>query len=249
MTSTPPALVRAERALSRLHARVRANGLLYRFTLFTRILLAIGFIPTGLVKIRGERFTMLPIEHPVGFFFEAMYQTGLYWNFLGWGQFVAAVLLLVPRTATLGAILLLPIILNVFVITISIDFAGTPVITGLMLLAVIYLLCWDYDRLKVIVGAVLSRPQATHRVPTSRLALWSERGAFTAFAAGGLAFFGATRSFLPMNIARQITLALFVAAAVLALVACVSAWHARRTGRGIPARGTPGGTRAPVGSV
>jgi uncharacterized membrane protein YphA (DoxX/SURF4 family) len=60
--------VRTERALSRLHARVRANGLLYRFTLFTRILLAVGFIPAGLVKIRGERFTMLPLEHPVGYF-------------------------------------------------------------------------------------------------------------------------------------------------------------------------------------
>ncbi|HET6668759.1 MAG TPA: hypothetical protein VFH15_00875 [Pyrinomonadaceae bacterium] len=41
-----------------------------------------------------------------------------------------------------------PLILNIFVITVSMHFTGTPVITGLMLLANIYLLCWDYDRLK-----------------------------------------------------------------------------------------------------
>jgi hypothetical protein len=59
---------------------------------------------------------------------------------------------------------------NVFVITISIDFAGTPVITGLMLLAVIYLLCRDYDRLKVVVEAVRDkRPRQGMRVATS---LW-----------------------------------------------------------------------------
>jgi len=29
-------------------------------------------------------------------------------------------------------------------------FTGTPFITGLMLLGSIYLLCWDYDKLKYI---------------------------------------------------------------------------------------------------
>jgi hypothetical protein len=144
---------RAELALDRLHARVRANPLLQRFTVCTRILLAVGFIPPSLVKIQGERFTTMPIEHPVGFFFEAMYRTGAYWSFIGWAQLAGAALLLHPRTATLGALLFFPIILNIFAITVSMHFAGTWVITGLMLLACTYLLCWDYDRFKPLLWA------------------------------------------------------------------------------------------------
>lgn len=59
-------------------------------------------------------------------------------------------LLLIPRTATLGALIELPIIVNIFAITLAIGpaFAGTRIVTGLMLLADIYLLCWDWDRWK-----------------------------------------------------------------------------------------------------
>jgi hypothetical protein len=43
--------------------------------------------------------------------------------------------------------LFMPIILNVFMITHSIDFgSGTPVITTLMLLGCFYLLLWDYKK-------------------------------------------------------------------------------------------------------
>lgn len=146
--SQPTLSARAEHGLDRLHARVRQNPILQRFTVCTRILLAIGFIPPSLVKIQGERFTAIPIEHPVGFFFEAMYRTGAYWNFIGWAQLIGALLLLNPRTAVLGAVVFFPIILNIFVITFSMHFAGTWVVTGLMLLACTYLLCWDYNRFK-----------------------------------------------------------------------------------------------------
>ena len=57
---------------------------------------------------------------------------------------------MIPRTATLGAVVYFPIILNIFVVTVSLHFRGTWMITGLMLLACIYLLCWDYDKLKVL---------------------------------------------------------------------------------------------------
>lgn len=216
--------------LADLHSRARAKPWLQRFTIVTRILLAVAFIPTGLVKIQGERFTTLGPEHPVGYFFEAMYQTGLYWSFLGWGQLVAAVLLLIPRTATLGALLFLPIILNIFVITISIDFAGTPVVTGLMLLAVLNLLCWDYDRLEPALGAVLSPPasRAPDRAAVSRIGLLSERGAYIAATLGGLTFFGAVRALIPREVAAPLALTLLAVAGALALLAGVAA---RRTQR------------------
>lgn len=120
------------------------------FTILTRVLLAIGFTPSGLTKVLGNRFTTISPETPIGYFFEALYQSGFYWNFIGLAQLTAALLLLIPRTALLGALIYFPLILNIFVITVSLNFKGTPFITGLMLLASIYLLCWDADRLKCL---------------------------------------------------------------------------------------------------
>jgi len=129
---------------------LKQNKWLRRFTVMTRVLLALGFTPSGLTKLLGNRFTLLGPETPVGYFFEALYRSGFYWNFIGACQLLAAILLLMPRTATLGALVYFPLILNIFVITVSLHFTGTPVITGLMLLASIYLLCWDADKLKAL---------------------------------------------------------------------------------------------------
>ncbi|HXD29910.1 MAG TPA: DoxX family membrane protein [Pyrinomonadaceae bacterium] len=127
---------------------MRSSRLLRVFTVFIRIILALAFLPSGVTKLLGNRFTMLGLDNPVGFFFEALYRTGFYWRFLGICQLLAALLLVIPRTATIGALVYFPLILNIFVITVSMHFQGTPIITGLMLLADLYLLCWDYDKLK-----------------------------------------------------------------------------------------------------
>jgi hypothetical protein len=50
------------------------------------------------------------------------------------------------RYATIGAVVFFPITINIFFITISYHFAGTPIITGLLLLANIFLLLWDYNK-------------------------------------------------------------------------------------------------------
>lgn len=132
-------------------SKVKQHKWIQRFTVMTRILLALGFTPSGLTKLLGNRFTILSPETPVGYFFEALYRSGIYWNFIGASQLLAVVLLLIPRTATLGALVYFPLILNIFVITVSLHFTGTPVIAGLMLVACIYLLCWDADRLKALI--------------------------------------------------------------------------------------------------
>ena len=97
--------------LARPHAWARRQSWLARFTLMNRLLLAMAFLPTGLVKATGQRFTILPIETPVGFFFEAMYQTGPYWRFIGISQMAAAVLLLVGDTGPARALARLPTML------------------------------------------------------------------------------------------------------------------------------------------
>jgi len=55
------------------------------------------------------------------------------------------------RFVRLGALIFFGLILNIFVITIAYDFKGTPVVTGLLLLAAIWLLIWDLRSLQVLV--------------------------------------------------------------------------------------------------
>ena len=141
-----------ESTLDRWHAAARSQRWLRWFTVLVRVSLAVGFLPSGLTKVLGNRFTLLGTDNPIGFFFEALYQSGFYWTFIGMGQLLAAGLLLIPRTATLGALVYFPLILNIFVITVAMQFRGTPLITGAMLIACIYLLCWDHHKLKHILA-------------------------------------------------------------------------------------------------
>jgi hypothetical protein len=140
-----------EHILDGLHVSITRRRFLQLFTAFVRVLLAVGFIPPSLKKIMGQPFTSLPDSNPVGAYFSALYNTGFYYEFIGWSQMIAAVLLLIPRTAHIGALMFLPIIVNIAVLTSSVGFKGTWVITILMSLAAAWLTVWEYDRLKPIV--------------------------------------------------------------------------------------------------
>jgi uncharacterized membrane protein YphA (DoxX/SURF4 family) len=135
--------------LDDLYHEAKRNRWLRYFAVFCRVALALGFIPSGLVKVMGERFTALPSNHPLGHYFDALYLTGFYYTFIGVSQLTSALLLLIPRTALLGAILYFPIIFNICVLTYATRFEGTRIAT-LMLLANLYLLWWDSARLKYI---------------------------------------------------------------------------------------------------
>lgn len=124
------------------------------FIIYTRYLLGGTFVFASLIKIKGKRFTSdsgaaNPIDS-AWHFFETMYQSGLYWKFIGIGQLVAGFLLMTQRYAKLGALAYFAIIANIFVITLSYDFAYTPVVTGLMLFTNICLIIWDWDQIKVL---------------------------------------------------------------------------------------------------
>ena len=121
-----------------------------------RFLVGFAFIPSGLKKLLGERFTNIGTENPIGYFFEAMYRTGFYYEFLGFCQLLAAFLLFSQRFATLGALIFFGIILNICVLTISMHFTGTWIITSLMLFAATVLLAWDWNKLKPILGIKIS---------------------------------------------------------------------------------------------
>lgn len=127
------------------------------FTWFTRVMLSLAFIPSGYKKLIGDRFTTLTIDNPVGFFFEALYRAGFYWNFLGAMQLLCAILLLIPRTSFLAALIYLPIIINIFIIVTAMEFRGTPIVAGLLLLGNIYLLLWDHKRVSDIYSAIFRK--------------------------------------------------------------------------------------------
>ena len=127
----------------------RSDKWFKRFAVFCRIALAAGFLPTGYVKIIGERFTGLPSNNPLGHYFDALHLTGYYYTFIGVAQIIIAILLLIPRTSLLGALMYFPIIINICVLTYATRFDGTRLIT-MMLLANLFLLIWDYNRLKHI---------------------------------------------------------------------------------------------------
>jgi uncharacterized membrane protein YphA (DoxX/SURF4 family) len=135
--------------VKQFYSEAKGNKWFHYFTVFCRVALALGFIPSGLVKISGERFTALPSNHPLGQYFDALYHTGYYYTFIGIAQLVIALLLLIPRTSLLGALLYFPLILNICILAYATRFEGTR-ITTMMLLASLYLLFWDFDRLKYI---------------------------------------------------------------------------------------------------
>ena len=89
--------------LDEIHLQARKNKWLQYFAVFCRVTLAAGFIPSGMQKVLGERFTTLAINHPMGNFLEAFHHTGYYYPFVGFMQVTAAILLLIPRTVTIGA--------------------------------------------------------------------------------------------------------------------------------------------------
>jgi hypothetical protein len=156
-------------ALNQWYTQAKQNKWYRWFTVFCRITLALGFIPSGWVKLTGERFTALPGNHPLGHYFDALHQTGFYYTSIGIAQWLAALLLLIPRTALLGALLYFPIILNICVLTYATRFEGTR-ITTFMVLANVYLLVWHYDRLKFLfqskpINTAIEKTQTGNKFP------------------------------------------------------------------------------------
>jgi uncharacterized membrane protein YphA (DoxX/SURF4 family) len=118
--------------------------------LLIRIFLGFIFFGAGMSKLYFDH--QFPgIIGPVWLEDElAPYGLGFYARFIAASQILVGLLLLTQRFATLGAILLFPVILNIFVVTISLEWSGTPYVNGFFLLLNTWLLIYDWPKLKFI---------------------------------------------------------------------------------------------------
>lgn len=138
-------------SINRYYLKIKENRWHRYFSILCRIALAFGFFVAGMVKIAGERFASgLSTRHPMGAYLEALYHTRFYYTFIGIAQVVAAILLLIPTTVVLGAVLYFPIIINIWLLSLAVRFEGSFVTSPLMVLANLYILFWNYDRVKYI---------------------------------------------------------------------------------------------------
>lgn len=197
----------------------RRQPILFRFTLGTRILLALGFIPTGFVKMMGMRFaTNLDISGGPGAFFELLYQSGQYWVFLGLSQVLAGILILWKKTETIGAIIFFAIIINIFFITISYEFSYTPVVSFSMLLASIWLIFWDWHKIRLLF--INTSDTFYDQISLNRPTLSGtfERAIYIIGFSAGLVFFAVLRGLVIPEFTTYILLAACVLSFFMALI-------------------------------
>ncbi|MDC8003527.1 hypothetical protein POV27_05660 [Aureisphaera galaxeae] len=122
--------------------RIKANRLFVFLYWATKISLGLGFVLSGIRKLPGVKFTAIGTDNPIGLFFEGMYQTGFYWNFIGYYQIAIGFLLITPWLKKLSPILAFPVTFNIFLVSASLHMRGTPVITSAMVLGNLFLMLW-----------------------------------------------------------------------------------------------------------
>lgn len=93
-------------------------------------------VPAHIVKIKA--------------FIGGLKQSGYFWQFLGVAEIVCGVLLVSQVLALLGAVMLLPVTLNIFLFHLFLEphEPGELVLTGLYLLGNLLLLAYDFPKLK-----------------------------------------------------------------------------------------------------
>ncbi len=128
---------------------------MYRFFIIgIRVFLGLIFFTSGMAKIYYQQGSGFPgLIGPV-WLEERLVQYGLdlFARFVAYSQVMVGLLLLTQRFATLGAVMLFPIILNIFVVTVSLKWQGTPYVNFFLLSLNAILLTHDFHKLKFLVS-------------------------------------------------------------------------------------------------
>ena len=112
--------------------------------------MGITFILSGTKKLPGVKFTALPIDNPVGSYFNAMYETGFYWNFIGYFQILIGVFIFFNRFVVISSLFMMPVTINIFLVSIALNMRGTPIITTAMVLGNLFLLLWHFKNYRTL---------------------------------------------------------------------------------------------------
>jgi hypothetical protein len=141
---------------TQLDRRRNQYATLYKwFVLFIRLALASQMFEYGMTKVIPNQFrspSLITLIQPVGnLSLEALLWTSIgaspaYQIFLGCAEMLAGILLLVPRTAMLGALICLADMAQVFVFNMTYDIGLKQISFHLMLLS-LFLLAADFSRL------------------------------------------------------------------------------------------------------
>ena len=137
----------------------------HRLIVLIRIFLGLIFFTAGMSKLYADN-AFPGVIGPVWLEERlAEHQLGMYARFIAGSQVVAGLLLFTQRFATLGAILNFPIILNIFMVTVSMKWQGTPYINFFLLSLNAWLLAYDYPKLKFI---LTDEPAPLKNLPLKR---------------------------------------------------------------------------------
>lgn len=151
-----------------------------------RLALGFAFLPAGLKKVLGQRFTDAANTGAFHEFLHAFYATGAFYRFVGGVQLLVALLLMTQTYGTLGALLALPLFTAITMLCWSTGAVPTAVMTTLMLLGAAALCAWDYEAFRGVLRPASDRLQgAVQRADVSAavtpapidLALWRACGA------------------------------------------------------------------------
>ncbi|MEP7128437.1 MAG: DoxX family membrane protein [Chitinophagales bacterium] len=129
--------------------RILSNSYWKWMIVSTRIFLGLLFFTGGLSKLIPFPNLMGPVwlEQEL-----AKYGLELFARFIAYMQLITGILLLTRRFQLLGAIMLLPMLLNILIITISLQWRGTPYVVGFFLIQNMLLLIDDYPRLLTLIN-------------------------------------------------------------------------------------------------
>lgn len=140
----------------------------HKVIVLIRIFLGLIFFGAGMSKLYFEH-NFPGVIGPV-WLEERLAEHGLgfYARFIAGSQVVAGLMLLTQRFATLGAILTFPILLNILMVTVSLQWQGTPYINAFLLMLNTWLLVYDYHKLKFI---LTDKPAELKSISLKRISL------------------------------------------------------------------------------
>ncbi|MFN8355707.1 MAG: DoxX family membrane protein [Spirosomataceae bacterium] len=123
-----------------------------KFIVGIRAFLGLIFFTAGMAKIYYLYGAMFPGLIGPPWLEERLvqYGLGLFARFIAYTQIIVGLLLLTQRFATLGAVMLFPMLLCIFVVTVSLEWQGTPYVNFFLLVLNGILLAHDFPKLKFL---------------------------------------------------------------------------------------------------